>query len=26
MRHLQKSPHLIQSFFQAPTTKYAAWM
>jgi transposase len=24
MRHLQKSPHLIQSFFQAPTTKYAA--
>jgi transposase len=24
LRHLQKSPTLIQSFFQAPTTKYAA--
>jgi transposase len=24
MRHLQKSPLLVQSFFQAPTTKYAA--
>ena len=24
LRHLQKSPALIQSFFQAPTTKYAA--
>jgi transposase len=24
MRHLQKSPMLVQSFFQAPTTKYAA--
>jgi transposase len=24
MRHLQNSPQLIQSFFQAPTTKYAA--
>lgn len=24
MHHLQKSPALIQSFFQAPTTKYAA--
>jgi len=24
MYHLQKSPALIQSFFQAPTTKYAA--
>jgi transposase len=24
MRRLQKSPLLIQSFFQAPTTKYAA--
>jgi transposase len=24
MRHLQKSPKLVQSFFQAPTTKYAA--
>jgi transposase len=24
MRHMQKSPHLIKSFFQAPTTKYAA--
>ena len=24
LRHLQKSPGLVQSFFQAPTTKYAA--
>lgn len=24
MRHLQQSPALLQSFFQAPTTKYAA--
>jgi len=24
MRHLQKSPTLIRSFFQAPTTRYAA--
>ncbi len=24
MRHLQKSPARIRSFFQAPTTKYAA--
>ncbi len=25
LRRLQKMPKLIQSFFQAPTTKYAAF-